>query len=102
MERLTWEETRYWSDNGKEELIQRLAEYEDTGLMPEEIRTLKETKKGRWKKDEFGWAQCPLCEEFYAAFDVDMVKSPEERAEVWKAWDRLYKFCPNCGAHLGA
>ena len=102
MERLTWEETRYWSDNGKEELVQRLAEYENTGLTPEEIRKLKETKTGSWKKDEFGWAQCPLCEEFCDAFDADMVKTTEERADVWKAWDRLYKFCPSCGAHLGA
>lgn len=101
MERLTWEETRYWSDSGKEELVQRLSEYEDTGLMPEEIRKLKETKKGRWVKDEMGWAQCPLCQEYFDVFDIDIVKTPEEREDVWKTWDKIYRFCPHCGAHLG-
>lgn len=30
----------YWSAATKERLVQRLAEYEDTGLEPEEIRLL--------------------------------------------------------------
>lgn len=30
----------YWSPATKAELVQRLAEYEDTGLEPEEIRLL--------------------------------------------------------------
>lgn len=43
MERLTAErvngiKTGYWSAAKKDELIQRLGEYEDTGLTPEEIR----------------------------------------------------------------
>ena len=32
----------YWSPNKKEELVQRLAEYEDTGLTVEEVQELKE------------------------------------------------------------
>ena len=32
----------YWSPNKKEELVQRLAEYEDTGLDPEQVQQLKE------------------------------------------------------------
>lgn len=33
--------TGYWSPNKKEELVCRLAEYEDTGLTPQEIYSLK-------------------------------------------------------------
>ena len=45
MERLTHErvngiKTGYWSPAKKDELIQRLAEYEDTGLTPEQIHCL--------------------------------------------------------------
>lgn len=32
----------YWSSNRKEELVQCLGEYEDTGLVPEQIKELKE------------------------------------------------------------
>jgi len=43
MERLTHERMSgikrgYWSPNKKDELIERLAAYEDTGLTPEEIK----------------------------------------------------------------
>lgn len=46
MERLTHPrnsgiKTGYWSPNKKDELIERLAAYEDTGLTPEEIERLK-------------------------------------------------------------
>ena len=51
MNRLTHErsngiKTGYWSPSKKEELVQRLAAYEDTGLTPEEIERLK--KQHRW------------------------------------------------------
>ena len=47
MERLTNKrvngiKTGYWSTSKKEELVQRLAEYEDTGLTPEQVQRLKE------------------------------------------------------------
>ena len=47
MERLTYErcngiKSGYWSPEKKEDLINRLAEYENTGLMPEEIIALKD------------------------------------------------------------
>lgn len=61
MERLTHErnngiKTGYWSPEKKEELVQHLAAYEDTGLDPEQIRELdklyaekcKELAKYRW------------------------------------------------------
>ena len=43
MQRLTHErangiKTGYWSPNKKEELVDRLAQYENLGLMPEEIK----------------------------------------------------------------
>lgn len=38
--------TGYWSSNKKDELVERLAAYEDTGLTPEEIERLKE--RLRW------------------------------------------------------
>ena len=46
MERLTHErnsgiKTGYWSPNKKEELVCRLAEYEDTELTPQEVYELK-------------------------------------------------------------
>ena len=45
MERITHErvngiKTGYWSAASKEEVVQRLAQYENTGLEPEEIKTL--------------------------------------------------------------
>ena len=36
--------TGYWSTAKKDELIQRLGQYEDTGLTPEEIRELESFK----------------------------------------------------------
>lgn len=46
MERLTHPrssgiKTGYWSPNKKDELIARLAEYEDTGVTPQEIYSMK-------------------------------------------------------------
>ena len=51
MERLTHPrnsgiKTGYWSPNKKDELIERLAAYEDTDLTPEKIERLKE--QHRW------------------------------------------------------
>ena len=38
----------YWSPNKKDELIDRLAGYEDTGLTEEEVHRLKEEVRQRW------------------------------------------------------
>ena len=51
MERLTAQrcsgiKTGYWSTAKKEELVQRLGQYEDTGLTPEEIKALQDFKNG--------------------------------------------------------
>ena len=47
MERLTHErvsgiKTGYWSSSKKQDLVDRLSEYEDTGLTPDEINALRE------------------------------------------------------------
>ena len=36
--------TKYWSPASKFDLMNRLGEYEDTGLTPEEIRQLRKEK----------------------------------------------------------
>lgn len=59
----------YWSPNKKEELVQRLAKYEDTGLDPEQVQQLKErdtAKKPIKTADETGIRytdsyRCPNC-----------------------------------------
>ena len=52
MERLTAQrcsgiKTGYWSTAKKEELVQRLGQYEDTGLTPEEIKALEDFKNDK-------------------------------------------------------
>lgn len=61
MERMTHErvngiKTGYWSAASKEEVVQRLAQYENTGLEPEEIMDL--TKMG-------GVRRCRNCEHYH-------------------------------------
>ena len=66
--------TGYWSPEKKDELIQRLAAYEDSGLMPEDVKTLVQRNRpvtlslpdGRWfVKDNNGesvpWDRIPHC-----------------------------------------
>ena len=43
---------RYWSMCTKQELIKRLAEYEDAGLDPEEVRNLKKRDMAAAAKTE--------------------------------------------------
>lgn len=45
--------TGYWSPSKKDELIERLAAYEDIGLMPEDVKRMVEAAKR--KKDEKTW-----------------------------------------------
>ena len=85
--------TGYWSPSKKEELVQRLARYEDTGLTPEQVQQLRErdtAKRPDYEGDGYDkegnliydtWI-CPNCEEHY---EVD--------------YDR-YDFCRNCGQKI--
>ena len=52
MERLTAQrcsgiKSGYWSPAKKDDLVQRLGQYEDTGLTPEEIKALEDFKNGK-------------------------------------------------------
>lgn len=71
MERLTHErvngiKTGYWSSSKKQDLVDRLSEYEDTGLTPDEINALRErdtAKEPEEIRDAFGDGRliCPNC-----------------------------------------
>lgn len=52
MERLTAQrcsgiKSGYWSTAKKDDLVQRLGQYEDTGLTPEEIKALEDFKNSK-------------------------------------------------------
>ena len=52
MERLTAQrcsgiKSGYWSTAKKDDLVQRLGQYEDTGLTPEETKALEDFKNGK-------------------------------------------------------
>ena len=68
-------------------LYERLAEYEDTGLTPQEIMELKErdtAKAPREICDEYGYFVCPSCgNSIYASDDFES-----------------HKFCLNCGQRV--
>lgn len=90
MERLTAErrngiKSGYWSPAKKEELVQRLGAYEDTGLTPEEIEELQEREKPKSLTARFNpdSVECENC-----GNDIDMLGNEE------------YKFCPYCGQRL--
>lgn len=51
--RLDGLKTGYWSPSNKQDLIDRLAAYEDSGLMPEDVKRMVEAAKR--KKDEKTW-----------------------------------------------
>lgn len=70
MERLTHKRVSgikegYWSPNKKQELVDRLAAYENTGLTPEQVQQLKEKSTAR-KPIEYETKfasifECPSC-----------------------------------------
>ena len=72
----------YWSPNKKEELVQRLAEYEDTGLDPEQVQQLKERDTAK-KPKKYGVTDSQGV--FYPLVGVDGVP---------------YDLCPNCDSNL--
>ena len=43
----------FWTDKKKDELTQRLGEYEDTGYLPEEINQMQPAEVNESKFDEF-------------------------------------------------
>ena len=116
MERLTSErcsgiKTGYWSPARKEELVQRLAEYENTGLTPEEIKGLR--YRGKWIRSTEDYyenlenevvtcvATCPNCGYRKIMFTRTGF-TEEEMDEIWQVFAKYNPFCPQCGARLGA
>ena len=82
MERLTHPrssgiKTGYWSPNKKDELIERLAAYEDTDLTPQEIYSLK---AGTILKEQHRWI--PVEE-----------RLPEESLNSVIGWDKYRERC---------
>lgn len=72
-------------NNGYEKCATRLAEYEDTGLMPEQMRELKErdTAKKPITYSGTNRADCPIC-----------------GATVRGIGKSFGEFCGNCGQRL--
>ncbi|HJC91949.1 MAG TPA: hypothetical protein H9695_13465 [Candidatus Mediterraneibacter excrementigallinarum] len=67
-------------------IYERLAEYEDTGLTPEQIMELKErdaAKAPAEADEDFGYFKCPSCGTNIIADDFND-----------------HKFCLNCGQRL--
>lgn len=87
----------------KEEIVQRLGEYETTGLTPERIKWIMdqlysarwvavedgERTKGTWEK-KFGECNCSVCGQRPYPYQTD---SSED--DYWTP-----NFCPNCGADM--
>lgn len=87
MERLTHKRANgikegYWSPNKKQELVDTLAAYENTGLIPEQIRELKKRnilKPARPISEKSLYATCLNC-----------------RRIIFRG----HRFCPDCGQRL--
>lgn len=98
MERLTNKrvngiKTGYWSTSKKEELVQRLAEYEDTGLTPEQVQQLKERDTEKRvdissRCEEHTHYKCPTCG------NILMTEYKGYRI------GRITEFCDKCGQRL--
>ena len=86
-ERLNGIQNGYWSPNKKQELVDRLAAYENTELDPEQIQKLKERDTAKAPvdiDDEFDMYTCPSCNMAIGAMG--------DREE--------HHFCLNCGQRL--
>lgn len=94
--------TGYWSPNKKDELIKRLAAYEDTGLSPGEVEQLKESR--RWIPVEerlpedgtylctFAGELCGLDEPFTGMCGIENGKWDEEGCVIaWMPLPRPYQ-----------
>lgn len=75
------------SENGANQAIKCLSEYEDTGLAPQEIVELKERDTAKPPidiEDNYGFFVCPSCgNSIYASDDFES-----------------HKFCLNCGQRI--
>lgn len=94
MERLTHPrnsgiKTGYWSPNKKDELVERLAAYEDTGLTPEEAEALDSFERSQVGKmlKELNEEQCK-----HRWIPVEE-RLPEESLNSVIGWDKYRERC---------
>lgn len=96
MERLTHKRVSgikegYWSPNKKQELVDRLAAYENTGLTPEQVQQLKEKSTARKPiEHETKFAsifECPSC----GCIDVYGQKNCDECGQKLDWSENYYK-----------
>lgn len=94
------------SENGANQAIKCLSEYEDTGLTPEQIQELKErdTVKAPNKKlrhrGGFETFHCPNCDTSYQ-MDRRYTITDEYCPKCGKLLDSSFRsFCANCGQRL--
>ena len=71
------------SENGANQAIKCLSEYEDTGLTPEQIRKLKERDSGYFAKTSIFDHESVVCK---CGNDIEK--------------DSGFKFCPYCGQRI--
>lgn len=92
----------YWSAATKDTLIRQLAAYEDTGLLPDEVRAMQlaaareRMERGEWlnASGDFSDAECSKCGEFYDVTDG------EDSEQAFNLFKECYSFCPACGAPM--
>ena len=100
MERMTHErasgiKTGYWSPETKENLVQRLAAYEDTGLEPQEVQTLAAASR-RLDEAAAGWisvedklppmGQMVIVYREYAWGEVKVEQGCRDLGDWWKVY----------------
>lgn len=103
MERLTHKrengiKTGYWSPSKKQDLIDRLAEYEDTGLTPEQIRQIDVLyAEKRRELRERDTPKAAIITGYNFAIGCKVGECP-----VCGAMTRdIERFCRDCGQRLG-
>ena len=82
--------TGYWSPNKKEELVQRLAKYENTGLTPEQVQELKERDTAKRP------SETKKLKDFNGSVYKVVGKCPNCGCDV----NSMMKFCDECGQRL--
>lgn len=107
MERLTYERCNgikqgYWSPDKKETLVQRLAEYENTGLEPEEILELKRRNMPmevnvRYTEYHCGKAVIKDRKQLPAAMQKLAGYEDAEESGAWPFWTSVRKALPKIG-----
>lgn len=96
MERLTHKRNNgiksgYWSPVKKEELIQHLAAYEDTGITPDQLKIINE---------EYSRMAHELAMLRQQRASVKPTKGQSLCPECGRHILRCYSFCPDCGSEI--